>query len=35
MKGPWKIVYTPDALKDKRKAYESGLGKKLRNYWQY
>jgi toxin YoeB len=25
----WKIVYTQDALKDKRKAYEAGYGEKI------
>lgn len=25
----WKIVYTKDALKDKRKAYEAGFGAKI------
>lgn len=29
MNVPWKIVYTPDALKDKRKAYESGFKEKI------
>lgn len=29
MNQPWKIVYTKDALKDKRKAYEAGFGKKI------
>jgi Txe/YoeB family toxin of toxin-antitoxin system len=29
MKDSWKIVYTPDALKDKRKAYESGFKEKI------
>ena len=29
MNGLWKIVYTPDALKDKRKASESGFKEKI------
>jgi Txe/YoeB family toxin of toxin-antitoxin system len=29
MNGSWKIVYTRDALNDKRKAYESGFKEKI------
>lgn len=33
MKDSWKIVYTPEALKDKRKAYESGFKEKIEKLW--
>lgn len=29
MSEPWKILYTKDALKDKRKAYEAGFQDKI------
>ena len=29
MNGEWKIVYTSDALKDKKKADEAGFGEKI------
>jgi toxin YoeB len=29
MNDPWKIVYTQEALKDKRRAYESGFKEKI------
>ena len=29
MQEPWKILYTKDALKDKRKAYEMGFKNKI------
>ena len=31
MQGEWKIVYTSDAIKDKKKAYESGYKEKIQN----
>jgi len=34
MIGPWKIVYTQDALKDKKKAYEAGFQKKIETLLQ-
>jgi len=26
---PWRVLYTKDAIKDKRKAYEAGHGNKI------
>lgn len=34
MNEEWRIVYTTDALKEKKKAYEAGLGKKVDNLLQ-
>lgn len=34
MKDKWKIVYTQDALKDKRKAYEAGYKDKIEKLLQ-
>lgn len=29
MNEPWRVLYTKDAIKDKRKAYEAGYGNKI------